>query len=111
MAVVSPELIAPATTLSSARVGRAMPVWLTKTYLVAADVAAIAIAMALAFNFRTALPGNSPIGAQGQHIKLAAITLPVWIGLFAYYRLYTARFLTTRLEEMRRLIHAIGAGV
>jgi exopolysaccharide biosynthesis polyprenyl glycosylphosphotransferase len=37
--------------------------------------------------------------------------LPVWIAVFAYYRLYAARFLTTRIEEFRRIIHAVGASV
>jgi len=71
----------------------------------------IALVMAGAFALRIYLPGQNPEGAGGQHFLLGAMSLPVWIAVFVHYRLYTARFIGSRLEEFRRLIHAIGASV
>jgi exopolysaccharide biosynthesis polyprenyl glycosylphosphotransferase len=88
-----------------------MPLWLTKTYLVGADLSAIALATSVAFLLRRILPESTIEQAADHHLELAVVMLPVWIAVFAYYRLYAARFLTTRLEEFRRLIHAIGASV
>ena len=110
MAVMIPNL--PPVAVPAPVGVRPMPVWLTKAYVVAADIAAIALTLTLAYNLRTALPGNAPIeGASSQHFRLALLSTPLWIGCFAYYRLYTVRFLTTRIEEFRRLTHAVGAGV
>jgi exopolysaccharide biosynthesis polyprenyl glycosylphosphotransferase len=41
---------------------------------------------------------------------IAALALPLWIGLFSRYRLYSARCISTRLEELGRLVHATMAG-
>ena len=87
------------------------PTWLIKSCLVVVDLAAVAFALLLAFALRTVMPGNSPETAGSQHLKLALLATPLWLASFAYYRLYTYRFLTTRLEELGRLIHACGASV
>jgi exopolysaccharide biosynthesis polyprenyl glycosylphosphotransferase len=119
-AAAAPELVgAPPTVVNGvqARVPapgsqtRSMPVWLTKTYLVGADLAAIAVATSLAFMTRRVLPESPIERLADHHLELAVLMLPVWIAVFGYYRLYAARFLTTRLEEFRRLIHAVGASV
>ncbi|MGE0794790.1 MAG: sugar transferase, partial [Acidimicrobiia bacterium] len=91
--------------------GRSMPLWLTKAYLIGADLAAIALATSFAFGMRRILPESPDEQFANHHLQLAVLLLPVWIAIFAYYRLYAARFLTTRLEEFRRLIHAVGASV
>ncbi len=90
---------------------RSMPLWLTKTYLIGADLAAITAAMSIAYMMRGIFPQVVSERDAEHHLQLATLVLPVWIAIFAYYRLYAARFLTTRLEELRRVIHAVGASV
>ncbi len=78
-----------------------MPLWLTKTYLVGADLAAITAAMSLAYLLRGTVPQAVTEHDAQHHLQLATLVLPIWIAIFSYYRLYSARFLTTRLEEFR----------
>src|SRR3954470_9764316 len=42
-------------------------------------------------------------------IAICLAMVPVWLAMFAHYRLYNARRLDTRLEEWRRLVHAAAA--
>jgi exopolysaccharide biosynthesis polyprenyl glycosylphosphotransferase len=109
--VLSDNPLLTSTGLASPRSVRPAAVWLTKAYVVAADVTAIALAMVLAFRCRTLLPGSVPTGAESQHVLLGGLSIPVWLALFANYHLYSARYLTTRLEELRRVVHAVAASV
>jgi exopolysaccharide biosynthesis polyprenyl glycosylphosphotransferase len=85
--------------------------WLLKLVSMTADAAAIAIAMVLGLRLRTTLMGRDPSGAQSMHILLGAAFVPAWLMIFAHYRLYSSRFLASRLEEFRRVVHATGASV
>ncbi len=85
--------------------------WLPKLYIMAADVAAIVMAMALAYTLRSALRGWDATDWNSRHLLLGALSLPLWIGVFAHYGLYTARFLASRLDEFGRIIHAVGTSV
>src|SRR2546430_12248823 len=76
-----------------------------------ADLVTIAFTMLLAWILHPTLPGAAPFNAHLQHFAVAMGSLPVWIAIFAHYRLYSARKVATRLEEFRRLVHAIGASV
>jgi exopolysaccharide biosynthesis polyprenyl glycosylphosphotransferase len=40
-------------------------------------------------------------------LVVGALSLPVWIMLFARYRLYAARCIDTRLDEAGRVVHAV----
>lgn len=82
----------------------------TKLLLITLDLGAICVAMALAFALRTDLPGADPRSAVVEHLQLGVLSLPVWVVLFSHYKLYSARHVTSRLEELRRIVHAIGAG-
>jgi exopolysaccharide biosynthesis polyprenyl glycosylphosphotransferase len=88
-----------------------LPRPVVKAALVAADGVALAAAMVVAFRLRVLLPGNSPESAGSQHALVGAIALPAWLAVFARYRLYAARFIDTRLVELSRVVHAVGAGV
>ncbi|MGQ0521443.1 MAG: sugar transferase [Actinomycetota bacterium] len=85
--------------------------WLPKALMVGADAAAVAAAMVIAFELRTLLPGPTPLGAESQHLLLGALSLPLWLAVFSHYRLYTSRFLASRLEESRRVVHAVMVSV
>ena len=97
---------------SSARPApRTTPSWVPKLGVIGADVVAIVVAMTLALALRTRLPGNDPTTHSGAHLLAGLLSIPVWLAIFAHYRLYSVRFLTSRLEEYRRVVHAVGAAV
>src|SRR5947209_4022445 len=67
--------------------------------------------MALAFALRTLLPGHDPADAESRHLLLGVISLPVWVVVFSRYRLYSARHVSSRLDEFGRLAHAAGVSL
>jgi len=95
---------------TDARSGRVYSAGLLKAYVLGTDVGAIVLGMLAAYalsrgihslNSRTTLPAN---------ITLGALAIPLWIAAFAGYRLYSARCVATRLEELNRLVHATMMG-
>jgi exopolysaccharide biosynthesis polyprenyl glycosylphosphotransferase len=84
--------------------------WRIKVATVAADGVALAAAMLVAFWLRTGLPGGDP-GAWQEHLLVGATSLPVWLCVFANQRLYSARFITARLEELGRVGSAIAVSM
>ena len=89
----------------------AHPRWLPKACIVAADVAAIVLTMVLAYVVRSALKGWDATDRNSRHLLLGAVSLPFWVVLFSHYKLYTARFVTNRLDEFGRIMHAAGTSV
>ncbi len=82
-----------------------------KSLVVAADCLAAAAAMWLAFELRASV-GTTDIRANaGRHLLVGAVSLPGWVLIFARYRLYTARHVWDRLEEVRRIVHAVAVAV
>jgi exopolysaccharide biosynthesis polyprenyl glycosylphosphotransferase len=82
-----------------------------KSALVGADFLAVLVSMVLAFALKHLLPGRDPAGARSQHVLLGALSLPAWLLLFHHYRLYSARYVGSRMEEFRRVIHAVSMSV
>jgi exopolysaccharide biosynthesis polyprenyl glycosylphosphotransferase len=77
-----------------------------------ADLVTVAAAMGLAYALLHVVPGTeSPDLARHQYALLGALALPVWIGLFFHYHLYSARHVASPVEEIGRIIHAAGAAV
>ena len=85
--------------------------WVPKGCIVAADVAAIVATMGVAYLLGAALRGWDGGDRDSRHLLLGTLSLPVWLALFSYYKLYSARFVASRLDEFGRIIHAVGAGV
>lgn len=84
---------------------------LAKALVVSADCGTAALAMWLAFVLRARL-GNTDIRADaGRHLLVGAVSLPGWILVFARYRLYTSRHVWDRLEEVRRVFHAVAVAI
>lgn len=77
-----------------------------KSLLILLDGVTIAIAMAVAFAVRSWVGVGDVDGARTAHLLLGAGALPVWLGLFARRRLYNARFLGRRVDELRRIASA-----
>ncbi len=82
------------------------PSAILKPLLIAADLVVIVLAMGAAFRLRALLPGNVPTAEASRHLALGVLSLPVWLAIFAYKRLYSSRFVPTRLDEFRRIVHA-----
>src|SRR5690606_4005861 len=62
------------------------------------------LTMVVAYLIRASVGGpRSLAGAREAHLVVAGAGLPLWIWLFARKRLYQARFLTRRLDEIRRI--------
>jgi exopolysaccharide biosynthesis polyprenyl glycosylphosphotransferase len=74
-----------------------------KAWLVLADVCTVALAMLVAYVVRSSMGGNPLAGARGAHLLVSVASLPVWVTLFARRRLYNVRFLTRRIDEVRRI--------
>ncbi|HEV2070520.1 MAG TPA: sugar transferase [Acidimicrobiales bacterium] len=93
---------------AGARKAEALPV---KAFIAAADVAAVVAAMMVAFRLRSLWPGEDIVDAQSHHLLVGAVSLPLWLGLFARYGLYRANKVADRRAEFRRVVHAVGASV
>ncbi len=78
-----------------------------KAALVASDVVATAGGMALATVLYRSLESN-PVS---QVMPTALLSLPLWPILYAQQGLYQARRLGRRLEELRRIVNAVLAGL
>lgn len=79
---------------------------LARVAVMGVDTATAVVAMTVAFWMtRTAgLLGSVP--ASG-YADVAALGLPVWLLVFERYRLYNARHIASRRDEVGRLLHAV----
>ncbi len=77
-----------------------------KLIMVLADLLAVAAGMAVAISIY-----RSRLGPIEDAIGVAVLSLPVWPLLFAQQGLYQARHVARRIEEFRRLVNAVVAGV
>jgi len=78
-----------------------------KLAVIATDAAAIALAMVIAAWLRQIAVGEPE--ALRPVVLTGAVALPLWLCVFARYKLYTAAAVTSLTAEVRRLIHAIAA--
>ncbi|MGH8905444.1 MAG: sugar transferase [Egibacteraceae bacterium] len=83
---------------------------LPKILTVAADAVTIAIAMAVAFALRSLIPGSNSAHAH-DHLVAGALSVPLWIAVFARCHLYTARRITRRLQELGLVVRALFVSV
>jgi exopolysaccharide biosynthesis polyprenyl glycosylphosphotransferase len=92
------------------RGGRYPLLSLPKVLTVAADATTIGVVMAVAFELQS--PLMRPVRATlMSHALAGALSVPLWTAIFARYRLYTARRITSRLREFELVVHALFAGV
>ena len=76
----------------------------------ASDVAAVLLAMALSSSLHKMLPAEA-INAPGRQLVVSLVSIPLWVFFLTHYRLYNARYISSRLFEFRRIVHAAGATV
>src|SRR5262245_33769332 len=92
-----------------ARSGVFRRVVVPKLLLGAADIAALVLAMFLAYiigDVKT-LPGDLH---ASDYALLTLVSIPAWIAVFARYGLYASRRITGRLQELRAIFHGVFAG-
>src|SRR5207247_1952933 len=76
------------------------------------DLVAITVAMIVAFVLRRSLPDpDLPRTTAGRPLALGLACLPAWLLVFCHFRLYGARFVSSRRAEFRRVVGASGTGV
>jgi exopolysaccharide biosynthesis polyprenyl glycosylphosphotransferase len=80
--------------------------WVIKGAMVAGDLLAVTAAMWLAYLVRVATVGHTHAATERSELLLGAMSLPLWLLVFVRNRLYTARHVADRAEELRRLAHA-----
>jgi exopolysaccharide biosynthesis polyprenyl glycosylphosphotransferase len=80
-----------------------------KLSLMFADVCTIALAMFVAARFRP-MSGNADSSA-GELLLAGLVAVPLWLGLFARYKLYSASAVSSRLAESNRIVHAVAAAL
>lgn len=78
-----------------------------KLMLAVADLTAIVVAMVVASAVRSA---SVDLDARAT-VLLGALSLPIWLVAFSRHRLYSARYLVRRPEELRRVGRALVLGV
>ncbi|MDA8218692.1 MAG: sugar transferase [Dehalococcoidales bacterium] len=82
--------------------------------LVAVDALAVGLAFALAYliRFKTGLPLlETPAHSLDFYSSVTYWAVPVWLAIFALYRLYDQRYLFAGFQEYLRLLNACTAGM
>ncbi|MEO6318284.1 MAG: sugar transferase, partial [Acidimicrobiales bacterium] len=93
--------------IAAARWGRLR---LRKLVLVAGDLVAVSIAMAMSASLYRVLPAESTAVAA-RHLIVSLLSLPIWFACLVRARLYSSRYISSRLFEFRRVVNAAGASV
>ena len=74
-----------------------------KAWLVLADACTLVLAMVVSFWLRAAFGPTLVDGAATDHLLIGVVALPAWLCFFARGRLYNARFIDRRTDEIRRI--------
>ncbi len=78
------------------------------TRFLVACVDAVAVAAAMVVSYALIEPSNMAGGDWNAYHRMSVVALPLWILVFCRYRLYDARHITSRREEVGRVVHAGG---
>jgi exopolysaccharide biosynthesis polyprenyl glycosylphosphotransferase len=72
----------------------------------AVDLAAVCVAMLVAFEVRRRLPGQEAFSNNSSYLLLGASSLPLWAVMLWRARLYSRPHTAGRLDEFRRVVRA-----
>lgn len=75
-----------------------------------ADMSVVLIALWAAARLAALTGSNATTEQMAETRKVAFVSLPLWLLAFIRFRLYQARFLGRRSQELRRIISATAAG-
>ncbi|HEX9969284.1 MAG TPA: sugar transferase [Acidimicrobiales bacterium] len=84
---------------------------LARVLVLAADTATIVLSMATVGLLRGSLPTEAASAGLATYAMVCAVSLPLWLVVFARYRLYHSRHVSTRRDELTRVVHAVGISV
>ncbi|MDP8975006.1 MAG: sugar transferase [Actinomycetota bacterium] len=76
--------------------------------VVLADGVAVAGAMIVAYAMLPSLYLDADSVASAAYQRVGVLSLPLWLAVFRHYRLYNARHVTERRDEVGRVVHAVG---
>ncbi len=82
---------------------------LTRFFVAGADAVTIAGAMVLAHAMLPPPDVDVALVGSAAYQRLGLLSLPLWIEVFRRYRLYNARHVTGRRDEVGHLVHAVAA--
>ena len=94
----------PATKLAPSRA-------LLKSTLATVDILTVVAALVLAILTTTFIANKVAIDPNRNALALLGLTLPGWLAIFFYERLYTARFVSRPQEEFQRIVRSCALGV
>jgi exopolysaccharide biosynthesis polyprenyl glycosylphosphotransferase len=77
-----------------------------KPRLVAADILAVSVGIVLAFCWRAIVKSQADLGVVRTHLMLAILSLPFWPICLSLNKVYLARAVERRTEEIRRIVNA-----
>lgn len=84
---------------------------LARAMVIGADLATVVLAMATVGLLRNSLPTDTTQGGLTTYALVCAVSLPLWLVVFGRYRLYHSRHVSTRRDELTRVVHAVGISV
>jgi exopolysaccharide biosynthesis polyprenyl glycosylphosphotransferase len=82
-----------------------------RVLVVVVDAAVVVGAMIAVTAMRHALPETGAQDDVAAFGRACVFALPVWLLVFGRYRLYHARHVTSRRDEVARIVHAVGISV
>jgi exopolysaccharide biosynthesis polyprenyl glycosylphosphotransferase len=82
-----------------------------KSALMCADLLTIALAMGAAVIFGSVSGVNQQPMNIGMVVLAGMLSAPIWLGVFARYKLYSASAVSSRLSESNRILHALATSL
>lgn len=80
-----------------------------KTTLVVADLLVVAVSLFTASTLNRWVNPNDPLGTA-EYLAFSMLSLPMWAALFTQQGLYRARLVSRGIDEISRLLKAVGMG-
>ena len=81
---------------------------MARLLVVGSDALAVAGAMAASYAMLPPLYLDTPGVGATAYQRVGLVALPLWLMVFRRYRLYNARHVTGRRDEVVRVVHAVG---
>ena len=81
---------------------------MARLLVVCVDGVTVVGAMAVAYAMLPSLYLDADSVASSAYQRVGLLSMPLWLIVFRHYRLYNARHVTERRDEVGRVVHAVG---
>jgi len=81
---------------------------IARLMVVCVDGLTVAAAMVAAYAMLPSLYLDADSVASSGYQRVGLLSVPLWLAVFRHYRLYNARHVTERRDEVGRVVHAVG---